>query len=104
MICEARGILGGFRDYFNNSVKGTVYINSTRSGPIRKDQFFDFSRRLQTVDRKPILVKEDDIYLELAGKIEGDFRVRSKNGLPLQYTYLPSSLFEGVKEGDTIKF
>lgn len=99
-------IVNTFKDYsdFYHKVKGTVYIHSTNSGPIRKDHFFEFSSRLQTVDRKPILIKEDDFYLELFGKIEGDFRINPKNGVPHHFTYLPSSLFEGVKEGDTIQF
>lgn len=92
-------------------VRGTVYIHSLTSGPIRYDQMFGFSQRLCHENGSPIAIAQDDYYLELSGTIcetgiifEPEFKFLAKDGSSLSNTYLPASLFKNVKEGGSIRF
>lgn len=90
---------------FKANVLGIVYIDCLSSGPIRHDRRFGFSQRLQTEDRQPMIIADDDIYLRLDGVIKdlhGDKEIHflDKNGHPTSGVYFPASLFNGVKEGE----
>ncbi len=88
-------------------IKGTVYIHSSTSGPIRRDRYFNFAERLQTEEGEPFVIEEEDIYLEVEGKfksLKANTLYQDANGLPMTRIYLPASLFEGVNEGETVRF
>jgi hypothetical protein len=88
------------------AAKGTIYIKSTFSSPIRQDAAFEFGKRLKNEQGEPIQINREDIYLELYGQFEKgkELMGKDKNGLPLSSIYLPSCLFKNVKEGGTIRF
>ncbi len=92
-------------------IKGTVYIHSLVSGPIRNDHMYEFSKRLKTEGGQPIEIREDDLYIELCGDFEKTFFLspdlscfRPSDKSTMTYIYLPACLFADVKEGDAVRF
>lgn len=86
--------------------RATVYIHTPKTGPIRNDCCYDFASRLKDVHGKPVPIRADDFYvkLEQVSVEKRRLEILDKSGLSTCYTYLPASLFTGVKEGEVVRF
>lgn len=83
---------------------GEVYLKTERTSPIGCDGLFEFGKRLRNEEKEPIEVHPEDIYLELEGSFIHKIFFSEASGSTSYTLLLPSSLFEGAREGDTVCF
>lgn len=100
--------MGLWNKLLNRSdIKGTVSLGDPRfGGPLGKDTFYAFRKRITREDGSPWEIPEDDLVICLEGTFargEADLK-KNAMGLPSSSVYLPSCLLSQVNEKGVILF
>ncbi len=106
-LVEQAETLSSMKSSARSKIEGVLYVESDRSGCINLDNTFKFSERIKTVDGRPLKVAPSDVYIPCQGyfKQTPHFPLnKDADGHSYTFIYLPSSLFENVKEGEFLKF